>query len=513
MNQIAYEIVIGYGSETGTAQALAQELALHPAFARFYPRLMPLEEVAPEDLEGDAPLIIISASFGDGGPPGNAEAFLAMLEQSGPLPRLRYAVFGLGDSGYATFCGFGRRLDALLQERGATPIVNRVDVDGDPREFFDLWVPVLEQVLLGDLEAGKALHLQGAAPGANRPFDAPIIERTRLNSGEGPAAWNIRLSVAGSGMRWQAGDSLNVLPENEPELLQAIADWYGDPQAMTLLQQKELRLLRESVVRDLARLTGSSALKELLSFKQRKALADYLYHADILDLLQDHASPETVPLAELVRILSPVQTRAYSIVSVGDPAQIDLCVRELRYDYQGRLHRGTATRCLLQADAPVRVYVNASPGCQLVANPDVPLLFIGTGTGIAPLLGLLREIRLLGQKRETTLIFGEKHRAHDFLYREELEALKNEGVLGALHTAFSRDGDAKYYVQHVIDEQAAAIRDMLARGGHIYLCGNKSHLEKAVSTAIDRIMSADGGTVTSYWRQMAREGRLHLELY
>lgn len=519
MTVIAYEIVIGYGSETGNARTLAQELASHPDFAPFFPRLMPLNDITADDLAGDAPLIIISASFGDGDPPGNAEAFLDLLRQSGPLPGLRYAIFGLGDTGYPNFCGFTRQLDALLAERQASPLMNRVDADSNFRAFFETWRPVLLQVLNGDTEAGRALTLQVRAYGENNAFEAPVVAREQLSHGEGEPAWNIRLSVAGSGMAWQAGDTLNVLPENDPQLLQALADWYGDDSAIEQLRHKELREVSKGVLRELAKLADSEALKELLKFKQRKALEDYLYHADILDVLNDHASPQSVPLADLVKLLSPPLIRSYSIASPDNGETIDLCVRRVRYEHNGRLHQGAATRWLLEADRPVRVYCRSNPGFHMTPNPDAPVILIGTGTGIAPLLGLLRELKQRGQQRETFLIFGEKTRAGDFLYRDELQALHAEGVLGQLHTAFSRDGTQKYYVQHAMADQADALRDMLGRGAHLYLCGNKAHLEAAVSAAVNQLMgdgSEGGGGAAgsdSYWRRMAREGRLHLELY
>ena len=516
MTVIAYEILIGYGSETGNARTLAHELAAHPDFASFHPRVMPLNEITAEDLAGDAPLIIISASFGDGDPPGNAEAFLELLRQSGPLPGLRHAIFGLGDTGYPSFCGFTRNLDSLLQARQATALMNRVDADSCFRDFFERWRPVLHKVLHGDAEAGKALLLQVRAYGENSAFEAPVLERRQLSHGDGEPAWNIRLSVADSGMVWQAGDTLNVLPENDPQLLQAIADWYGDATAVEQLRHKELRLVSKGVLRELAKLADSEALKDLLKFKQRKALEDYLHHADILDVLQDHATPQSVPPAELARLLSPALIRSYSIASPCDGETIDLCVRRVRYEHAGRLHQGAATRWLLEADGPVRVYCRSSPGFHLVGDTAVPLILIGTGTGIAPLIGLLRELKQRGQQRETCLIFGEKTRAGDFLYQEDLQALQAEGVLGSLHTAFSRDGEQKYYVQHAIAEQASALRDMLERGAHLYVCGNKAHLEGAVSSAINQVMGGDGSVPASpdsYWRQMAREGRLHLELY
>ena len=92
------------------------------------------------------------------------------------------------------------------------------------------------------------------------------------------------------------------------------------------------------------------------------------------------------------------------------------------------------------------IYCRSNPGFHLAGSADTPLILIGTGTGIAPLMGLLREMQASGVKRENCLIFGEKRRAEDFLYQEELEAMQQEGVLGELITAFSRDGAEKYYV-------------------------------------------------------------------
>ncbi|MDO4232903.1 MAG: sulfite reductase flavoprotein subunit alpha [Lautropia sp.] len=510
-----YPIVIGFGSESGNARDLAQALYNHPDLQAFSPRLLPLNEVTADFLTGNEPLIIITSSFGDGEPPSNAEAFLNALNEAGPLPHLRYAVFGLGDTGYPTFCGFSKQVDRLLAERKATPIMNRVDADSNFRNFFEKWVPVLVKALHGDEEAAKALTLQVRAYGEHDAFPAPVLERKRLNTSE-PAAWHVRLSVKGSGMHWRAGDTLNVLPENDPALLQAIADWYGDADAITLLRHRELRLVSKGVLRELGKFNDNEALKDLLKFKNRKELEDYLWHADVLDVLQDFCSPQQVPLTELAKLLSPVLIRSYSIASPDNGEHLDLCLREVRYEHKGRLHRGSATRWLTSTDTPVRVYCRSNPGFHLIPDSQAPLILIGTGTGIAPLMGLLREMQARGEKRETCLIFGEKQREHDFLYQSELEALQQEGTLGSLHPAFSRDGEQKYYVQHAIADQAASLRDMLARGAHVYLCGNKAHLEGVVSSAIDQIMTdtpeapADG---SSYWKQLARSARLHLELY
>lgn len=130
-------------------------------------------------------------------------------------------------------------------------------------------------------------------------------------------------------------------------------------------------------------------------------------------------------------------------------------------------------------------------------------------------MGLLREMQASGVKRENCLIFGEKRRAEDFLYQEELEAMQQEGVLGELITAFSRDGAEKYYVQHAIADHADRLRPMLENGAHVYVCGNKAHLEEAVAQAFDTLMANSDRLPADdrWWKLMQREGRVHLELY
>ena len=271
MNAIAHRVVIGYGSESGNARALAQQLAADPALQPFSPQVLTLNEISPGMLQDGNPLFIISSQFGDGEPPSNAEAFLALIQKTDSLAGLRYAIFGLGDTAYPHFCGFTRQLDELLQARGATALINRVDADSNFQQFFAQWMPVVGKVLNGDAEAGKALHLQVRAYGAGSAYEATLLERRALSTSR-PAAYHLRLDTTDSGMVWRAGDTVYVMAENDPQLLGALAKYYGSFDATALLRHKELRQISKGVLRDLGKLTGSEALKELLKFKNRKAL-------------------------------------------------------------------------------------------------------------------------------------------------------------------------------------------------------------------------------------------------
>ena len=242
-------LLVGFASESGNARALAQRLGA--GLQLHGPQVLPFNDIDVASLgQGDV-LLAISSSFGDGEPPANGEQFFETLRQTPTLRGLRYAVFGLGDTGYPSFCGFTKALDVALSERQAQPLLQRVDADLGYEQFFQQWQPVLGQVLEGDLSAGQHLHLQVTAYGEDNAFAARILERRRLNSSD-PAAWHLQLDIAGSGMAYRAGDTLHVVPENDPALLQALATWYGDTTAVAALHDRELRLLSKGVLRELA---------------------------------------------------------------------------------------------------------------------------------------------------------------------------------------------------------------------------------------------------------------------
>lgn len=502
-------LLVGYGSESGNARALAQQLGAHPALHDHARQVLPLNDIDVASLGAGDVLLAISSSFGDGDPPANGERFTESLRLVPALPGLRYAVFGLGDTGYPRFCGFTKALDALLHERQARPLLQRVDADAGYADFFERWAPVLGAVLAGNDDAGRDLRLQVSAYGEENAYAAPIVARRRLSHGD-PAAWHVELDLRGSGMRHRAGDTLHVIPGNDPALLQALSRWYGQDEAAAVLADRELRLLSRTLLRELARLGGSEALKQLLRISQKPALEAYLQGSDLLDILHDHATPESVPLSTLQALLSPCLPRAYSIASQGNADTVSLCVREVRYHHRGRERRGSATGWLLDGPAAARVYCRSNPGFHLPQDPDCPVLLIGTGTGIAPLMGLVREMEAGGQARQTCLVFGEKRRQEDFLYREVLQGWQATGRLAPLLTAFSRDDDTRSHVQDALAAHASHVRDLLGRGAHVYLCGNL-RLEASIQQAIDALLPADEhGTP---WAQLQAQGRLHRELY
>lgn len=516
MPALIERIVIGYGSESGNARGLTQRLLRLPCLQPYELAVQDLNALKLDSLTPRDLLIIVCSSFGDGEPPGNADCFMDQLNEFASLIDQPYAIFGLGDTAYPTFCGYSKLLDATLLQKQAKPWINRVDADTDFEGFFDTWCATLEAVLKGDWRAGSTLNLQVTAYGEKATWPARVISRTRLN-GTAPYAWQVRLDIEGSGIKYRAGDNLYVLAHNDEQLLVQVGEWFARDDARTLLADKELRQLSKSMLRDIAKVSQHETLKGLLKVSNRKELEAYLYGRDLLDVLNDFCEPDQLSVEDLVEWLPDVLPRAYSIASHDNPGYVDLCIREVAYDMAGRSRTGTATGHLVGPHPEARVFVRSNPPFHLPRQVEHPVIMIGTGTGIAPLIALLEQIEQQNSPAQSCLIFGDRRRASDFLYQSRLEKWQASGLLDTLITAFSRDGESRYYVQDAMLEHGAYLWALLNQGAHLYVCGNKSNLERAIDAALVNIAMTFGHlseeVAQTFVADLASTHRVHKELY
>ncbi|CAJ0592228.1 unnamed protein product [Cylicocyclus nassatus] len=86
------------------------------------------------------------------------------------------------------------------------------------------------------------------------------------------------------------------------------------------------------------------------------------------------------------------------------------------------------------------------------------MVLVGNGTGIAGLRSLLRESAYAGEHGHW-LLFGERQRAHDLLFADEIEAWQAQGHLARVDLAFSRDGGGGY-----VQDRLRAASDGMAEG-------------------------------------------------
>lgn len=124
------------GNAVFVAEALAERIA---GVDRFHVTMIP--EGSQPDLqfpETDV-LLVVAATHGDGEMPDHFQPIYDALAESSPdLSHLRYGVVALGDMTYhATFCGAGKRVDALLTELGAIRIGERCEIDASTQPFAE----------------------------------------------------------------------------------------------------------------------------------------------------------------------------------------------------------------------------------------------------------------------------------------------------------------------------------------------------------------------------------------
>jgi sulfite reductase (NADPH) flavoprotein alpha-component len=191
-------------------------------------------------------------------------------------------------------------------------------------------------------------------------------------------------------------------------------------------------------------------------------------------------------LAQVTVASDPKRPRDYSISCVHADGELQLLVRQERHP-DGTLGAasGLLTSTLSIGDT-VALRLRAHRGFRLDGNEARPLILIGNGTGIAGLRAHLRARAAMG-RHDNWLVFGERQAAHDFLYREEIEAWQADGVLKRLDMVFSRDQAERFYVQHRLLQSADTLLRWLRDGAAIYVCGSLQGMASGVDAALRQI--------------------------
>ena len=346
------------------------------------------------------------------------------------------------------------------------------------------------------------------------PFPGRIVTNRVLSlPGSGKEIRHFEVSLAGSGLKYETGDSLGVFPDNDPalveETLAALSATGEEPvpgndgapvtlrQALSRHYQitQPSKQFLEAVA---AHSEGSSVLRELLADPARKAdVEKHVYGMEVIDFLLTHPSVRFTP-EEFVKLLRKLQPRLYSISSSprAYPDEAHLTVATVKYETHGRQRKGVASTFLAErADHPTTVplFFHSAKHFRLPEDGTLPVIMVGPGTGIAPFRAFLQDRKASGATGKNWLFFGDQKASYDYLYREELEAMQRDGLLTRLDVAFSRDQEEKVYVQHRMLENAAELYQWLEAGAHFYVCGDASRMAKDVDVALHKIVETAGG--------------------
>ncbi|XP_056594853.1 methionine synthase reductase [Triplophysa dalaica] len=454
--------------------------------------------------------------------------------------------------------------ESVQTETASEPLVASLKHSVTPLSESALKVPALPPSFLEVLlETGST---EETAPADKEGYhEVPVSKAVQLTQDDSvKTAILLELDILEQNMVYQPGDSFEVLCPNRAneveELLLRLGLQMQENNAVQLhllkntskkaakvpphIPQKaslqfiltwcvEIRsVLKKAFVRALADVTqNGSEKRRLLELCSKEGSADYNRfvrdaNVCVLDVLRAFPSCQP-PLNLLFEHLPKLQPRAYSAASSSlqhpgkvhfvfnvvefpecpeHPARTGLCTGWLADRVSSILQPpGTvpASECLDTSALP-KVHVRSRPSSNfhLPADPSVPIVMVGPGTGVAPFIGFLQQRdkeRQVNQEvtfGETWLFFGCRYRDKDFLFREELERFVHNGTLSHLIVCFSRDEpdggktvNRARYVQHNMILHAKSVADILHKDkGCLYVCGDAKNMAKDVNDTLLEII-------------------------
>ncbi|XP_067451992.1 P450 (cytochrome) oxidoreductase b [Thunnus thynnus] len=576
MKKTGKNIIVFYGSQTGTAEEFANRLSKD---AQRYgmkgmsadPEEYDMGEMSRLSEINNSLAIFCMATYGEGDPTDNAQDFYDWLQENDDedLSGLNYTVFALGNKTYEHYNAMGKYVDKRLEELGAKRIydLGLGDDDGNLEEDFvswreQFWPAVCEhfgvealgdessirqyelkehtdinmnKVYTGEIGRLKSFEVQKPPFDSKNPFLAPVTVNRKLNKGGDRHLMHLEVDITGSKINARKIFSFYFSEESNKK------HPFPCPTTYRTALTHYLDIThppRTNVLYELAQYASDPKDQEnMRKMASSSPEGKGLYQSWVLDvnrnilaILEDMPSLRP-PIDHLCELLPRLQARYYSIASSSKvhPNSIHICAVVVEYKTKtGRINKGVATNWLknkLVTDnghkSTVPMYIRKSQ-FRLPFKSTIPVIMIGPGTGIAPFMGFIQERGWLKQQGkevgETVMFFGCRYKNEDFIYQEELEEAERNGVLSKLFVAFSRDQEQKVYVQHLLKTHKEHIWKLVhSENAHIYVCGDAKNMAKDVQTAFHEIAEELGGLTrtqaTDYIKKLMTKGRYSQDVW
>lgn len=514
----AAKISLIVASQTGNAVKVGEWLNQQATEAGFTIQVYRAGEYKYKQIDKEEILFLITSTQGEGEPPEEAYA-LANFLKSKKAPRLehlRYGVFGLGDSVYKNFCQAGKDFDRILAELGASRVVDRGDADIDYKAAAEAWIGRVVDFLKAELAlpsggaslgnstlSTEAKSVSGKVYTREKPFPATVLLNQAITArGAEKEVRHLEIDLKGSGIVYRPGDALGIWHKNKPELVSEFIRIFQLDADETLLVEGVKRSLSDLLSEDyeLSPYVFDEIRRHLQSSKANPAsslIADKKLKTKKSFSFTPELRPAPLSIKSLLPLLRPMSPRLYSIASSAEEVgeEVHITVGIVRYQLNGKEYEGAASGYLsrLQEDDTLRVFIEPNDRFRLPADPSVPIIMIGAGTGIAPYRAFMQEREATGAEGRNWLFFGNKHFISDFLYQTEWQQYVKSGLLNRIDLAWSRDGKEKEYVCHKILQQAEEVWKWLQEGAHVYVCGDAERMAKDVELALLQVIREQGG--------------------
>ncbi|KAK6475358.1 NADPH--cytochrome P450 reductase-like isoform X1 [Huso huso] len=264
MKKTGKNIVVFYGSQTGTAEEFANRLSKDAQRYGMRGTVADPEEYDMSELSrlseiDNSIAVFCMATYGEGDPTDNAQDFYDWLQEADDdLSGVNFTVFGLGNKTYEHYNAMGKYVDKRLQQLGAKRIfdLGMGDDDGNLEEDFvswreQFWPAVCEhfgveatgdessirqyelvvhtdinmnKVYTGEMGRLKSFETQKMPFDAKNPFMGTVTANRKLNKGGSRHLMHLELDISASKIRYDSGDHVAVYPINDTTLVNKIGE-------------------------------------------------------------------------------------------------------------------------------------------------------------------------------------------------------------------------------------------------------------------------------------------------
>ncbi len=540
----AGKLTILYGSQTGNAKAVAQQVLANAESFGVNARSVNMADYKGKDLKNESHLMVVVSTNGEGEPPDDALALHEFLssKRAPKLDKLEYSVLALGDSSYEFFCQTGKDFDQMLAKLGATQLNERSDCDLDYQQQVKEWQETVLKDVATKLSTNSAdvVRLpieqlsQSTESAFNKesPFTATILANQKITGRDSnKVVQHIEIDLADSGLTYQPGDSLGVWPVNDDALVATIislqqlaADDVVDINCLetnlhnALKQQLEITKLNKATITAWAEVANNQQLNDLIADGEQ--LRAVINNCQLVDFIEKY--PAKVTAQQLTSALAALTPRLYSISSsqADVEEEVHITVGLVEYQAENERRLGSASGFLIERlteDDQVKVFIEHNNNFRLPASNDTPVIMIGPGTGVAPFRAFIQQRDADQAAGKNWMFFGDQTFTQDFLYQLEWQNYLKSGLLTRLDLAFSRDQANKVYVQDKLKAQGAEVFSWLEQGAHLYICGDMQRMAKDVEQALVEIISEYGNKSVAqaqdYLKQLRINKRYQKDVY
>ena len=366
----------------------------------------------------------------------------------------------------------------------------------------------------------------------SNPYSSALLLNRVMTEGSDKETRHFEFSLKESGLSYEPGDSLGVLPVNCPEVVNDLllaTGFSGSEQVQigedsfslkdALLHKFACTVVSKIQIKKFNEIAQVSALEELLKIENKQALIDYMWGRELIDLFKEYPQ-QGLSVENFIALLRPMPPRLYSIASSlsAHSDEVHLTVAVVRYDSFGRKRKGVCSSYLAErVGETIPSYFHPNKNFKLPQNQEAPVIMVGPGTGIAPFRAFIEERQTTGASGKNWLFFGDRSQKTDYLYGNEWETYRKDGILNELDLAWSRDQSEKVYVQHKMLEKGAELWKWLQDGAVFYVCGDASRMAKDVDQALRTIAQQHGSMneeeATIWIKALQKEKRYLKDVY